>query len=69
MWVIVGEIRGDSVAGELGNAPVNVRGLREGAIVEVFATEIGDWIYGDRKQMAGGFSVKVLANTLKSNPS
>ena len=63
MWVIVIELRGDTVAGELGNTPVNVKGLREGAHVEVPATEIGDWIYGDGKQMVGGFSVKVLAES------
>jgi uncharacterized protein YegJ (DUF2314 family) len=69
MWVIVSEIRGDTVVGELGNEPVNVKGLHEGVHVEVPAAELGDWIYGDRKQMVGGFSVKVLASALISKPS
>ncbi|HKN76729.1 MAG TPA: DUF2314 domain-containing protein [Candidatus Acidoferrum sp.] len=69
MWVIVSEIRGDTVAGELGNEPVGVKGLHEGAPVKVPAAELGDWIYGDKKQMVGGFSVKVLANALKGKSS
>jgi uncharacterized protein YegJ (DUF2314 family) len=66
MWVIVSEIRGDTVAGELGNAPVNVGGLQEGAMVEVSAAEIGDWMYRDGKRDVGGFSVKVLTKSMRS---
>jgi uncharacterized protein YegJ (DUF2314 family) len=70
MWVIVSEIRGDTVAGELGNKPVSVKGLHEGARVEVLAPRIGDWIYGDGKHGVGGFSIKVLVKSMKkSSPS
>lgn len=70
MWVIVSEIRGDTVVGELGNEPVNVKGLHGGVDVEVLAPQIGDWIYGDGKKGVGGFSIKVLVKSMnKSSPS
>ena len=50
MWVMVSEIRGETVEGELGNSPVDVKKLREGDLVQVQAKEIGDWIYADEKR-------------------
>jgi len=63
MWVIVSELRGDFVAGELGNSPINVRGLREGDRVHVQAKDIGDWIYSDGLRPIGGFSVAIIAKS------
>jgi len=61
MWVIVSELRGEIIAGALGNSPLNVKGLREGDYVEVQANDIDDWIYSDGQQPIGGFSVAILA--------
>ena len=64
MWVIVSEIRGETVEGELGNRPVNVRNLREGDLVQIQAKEIGDWMYADEERRPiGGFSVAALTKT------
>lgn len=68
MWVMVSEIRGETVEGELGNNPVDVKNLREGDLVQVQAKDIGDWIYADeRRNPVGGFSVAVLAKSSKAN--
>jgi uncharacterized protein YegJ (DUF2314 family) len=63
MWVLVSELRGDLVAGELGNSPINVKGLREGDCVQVQAKDIGDWIYSDGQRPIGGFSVAIIAKS------
>jgi len=61
MWINVHTIAGDSIAGELGNAPMYLTGLHEGDNVTARPEEVGDWIYlrEDGKPI-GGFSVDKL---------
>jgi uncharacterized protein YegJ (DUF2314 family) len=66
MWVRVLSIAGNTFTGELGNAPVYLKNVREGDIVTVKADEIGDWLYIlNEREKVGGFSIPVV---LKSKP-
>jgi uncharacterized protein YegJ (DUF2314 family) len=57
MWVVVSAIKGEAIQGKLGNTPVEVRGLHVGDPVTIQASEIGDWVYGNGKEIVGGFSL------------
>jgi len=57
MWVAVSSINAEEIRGTLGNSPVNVLSVHEGDSVTVQASEIGDWVYSDGKQLVGGFSL------------
>lgn len=45
MWLEVRELRGGRVYGRLANQPQALRGLREGAAVEVSETAVLDWVF------------------------
>jgi uncharacterized protein YegJ (DUF2314 family) len=57
MWVMVSSIRDGNIEGILGNAPVDVRNIREGDPTTVHASEIGDWVYSDGTNLTGGFTL------------
>lgn len=57
MWVMVSSLAEEVLEGNLGNAPVEVRNVREGDRVTVRVSEIGDWVYQDGMNLIGGFSL------------
>jgi uncharacterized protein YegJ (DUF2314 family) len=57
MWVMVSAIGDETLEGNLGNTPVNVRNVREGDRVTVRVSEIGDWGYHDGIELIGCFSL------------
>jgi uncharacterized protein YegJ (DUF2314 family) len=57
MWVIVSSLDRETVEGVLGNAPVDVRTVRENDAVTVRTAEIGDWVYQRGEELVGGFSL------------
>jgi uncharacterized protein len=65
MWINVHTIEGNSITGELGNAPLHLTGLHEGDDVTARAEEVGDWMYlREDGEPVGGFSADKL---LKDN--
>lgn len=60
MWVNVTQVEGNTVTGQLANAPFNIKGLKEGAIVERNAEELSDWMYIEGEQLFGMFTQEHL---------
>jgi uncharacterized protein YegJ (DUF2314 family) len=60
MWVKVQSITADQIIGELANAPMELKQIREGDSVTVAVAQVLDWGYGNGDQIEGLFTQKVL---------
>lgn len=63
IWLEVQGLRDGRVFGRLANRPLNLRGLQEGASVEVAESEVLDWVYVDAggQALRGAFLSRQLA--------
>lgn len=66
IWIEVTSIDGDTYTGTVGNDPVDIPGLAYGDEVSGSLGEISDWLYRVRDFMAGGFTVRVIAERAKA---
>jgi len=57
MWVIVSSIQMEMVEGFLGNAPIDVRNVRELDPVTLALSDVTDWAYHDGTKLVGGFTM------------
>ena len=60
IWVKVKELRGNTIAGTLGNNPTNPGELKLGSRVEVDLTQVEDWIFSRNGIRQGLFTKPVL---------
>jgi uncharacterized protein YegJ (DUF2314 family) len=60
IWVSVTAIENQIIYGRLANDPVSLNGRYQGDRVRVPVEQVNDWIYSDRGQRYGGFSVEIL---------
>jgi uncharacterized protein YegJ (DUF2314 family) len=67
IWVHVNEIDDLHARGKLGNAPVDLGGLREGDSVTVPVVEINDWAFMREGQPHGMFTLQVLQTLQREN--
>lgn len=65
MWVSVRQIEGTSITGRLENSPASLKSVKEGDTVTVQLADVNDWIYGADGQPIGGFTMKVMEETMK----
>lgn len=68
IWVAVAAIADGKVRGKLGNDPVDVEGLQLGSLVERPVEELTDWMYVEKGQRRGGFSIAVLQAGAAAEP-
>ena len=62
IWIMVTALRNDTIAGTLGNAPVEDIGLKLGDAVTIQTDDVKDWLITEGRSMTGGFSVSTLRN-------
>lgn len=60
LWVQMLEIKGDTIAGKIGNDPVCITGLKLGSPVEIQVRDLTDWMYLKADEPQGGFQMKVI---------
>ena len=60
IWIEVDGIGSNTISGKLANDPMELAGKKIGDPVTIPIKDIEDWIYQNGKEMAGGFSAKVL---------
>ena len=60
IWVKVQELRGNTIAGNLGNNPINPGELKLGSRVEADLSQIEDWIFSCNGVRHGMFTKPVL---------
>ena len=60
IWVKVKELRGNTIAGDLGNNPINSGELKLGSTVEVDLSQVEDWIFSRNGAREGMFTKPVL---------
>lgn len=64
MWVEARSVAGESIRGALMNAPFQVRGLRQGATVEVRFEAVSDWAYPASDGTVGPFTEGIVRGAL-----
>lgn len=67
MWVRVTQISDTTVTGHLANEPVLAKGLRLGDEVTQSVAEISDWMYLKDSEIVGGFTIRALTQSGKSD--
>ena len=60
IWVKVRQLRGNTIAGDLGNNPINSGELKLGSGVEVDLNQVEDWIFSQNGKREGLFTKPVL---------
>lgn len=65
MWVSVQKLEGDSIIGELGNAPAAIKTIQEGDIVTVPVADLNDWLCEVNGEAIGGFTMKAMQEAVK----
>jgi uncharacterized protein YegJ (DUF2314 family) len=65
IWVAVERMVDGRIHGKLGNDPVDLGGLREGAPVEVAVSEVQDWGFVRGGEVQGMFTTRVLLDLRK----
>lgn len=64
MWIAVQKLEGDSIVGELGNAPASIQTVKEGDIVTVATADMNDWLCEIKGKAVGGFTMKVMQEAM-----
>ncbi len=67
MWINVEAIENDVLYGRLDNAPADLKKLKENDRVRVEAGQVNDWLYTDKKELKGGFTVKVIQEAMNTS--
>jgi uncharacterized protein YegJ (DUF2314 family) len=65
MWVSVQKL-GEKITGRLENSPAALTNVNEGETVSVSLTDLNDWVCEIDGQAAGGFTMKLMSEALKS---
>jgi uncharacterized protein YegJ (DUF2314 family) len=65
IWLTPVRIDGDEFAGNVANTPVHAKQLSPGQAVRVRRDEVADWMYVDKGQLRGGYTIVAL---VKASP-
>jgi len=60
MWMTVTAIENSIIYGRLGNEPLSIRGMRQGAIVRAPVQNVSDWAYTQGEHIRGNFTVQAM---------
>jgi uncharacterized protein YegJ (DUF2314 family) len=66
MWVQPVEFSGGRFTGTLANDPVTVKSMKAGQEVSAPRDEISDWMYVENGKLVGGYTLRVLRDTLSA---
>ncbi len=64
MWLAPVTFDGETFHGPVSNDPASVGNVRMGQRAEVSPTKISDWMYLDQGKVVGGYTLRVLRDTL-----
>jgi uncharacterized protein YegJ (DUF2314 family) len=66
MWVQPVDFANGKFTGELANDPEFVKSVKAGQVVSAPRDEISDWMYVENGKLVGGYTLRVLRETLSS---
>jgi uncharacterized protein YegJ (DUF2314 family) len=64
MWIAPVHYKGGKFTGEIGNDPDKVKTVKYGDTVTVAKDQISDWMYVENGKLVGGFTFRVLRDSL-----
>jgi uncharacterized protein YegJ (DUF2314 family) len=67
MWMAVTAVDAEHIYGWLDNDPITVRTVRRGQRVRVPISSLNDWLYVHGDERAGGFTVTLIEQRLRSD--
>ena len=64
MWLLHVDFDGRQLQGTLINSPQSLRSFHEGDQVTITGKQISDWMYVENQKLVGGYTLRVLRDTL-----
>ncbi len=67
IWLSDVVFDGKIFKGTIGNEPLDVKTISFGDQTEVFPTEISDWMIIENNKLKGGYTIRVLRDSMSDN--
>lgn len=64
IWISYIEIRNGKFVGFIDNSPESTQEVKLNDLIEIDSDQITDWLYLDKENLKGGFTIRILRNRM-----